>query len=605
MIQDIDAGRRAAEEELLGRVSARELMEWTTGLAKWEKVSGTPGEQEAVGYLAAQLEGFGLATKIHRFESLLGWPEEASIEVEGAGLPALPALAHALTPSTTSDGLVGRLAYVGDGKDDRLLNAVGAVALVEGMPLPATVLRGDQAGVAALIFIQEDRLHDLCVSPVWGTPTRATSKLLPHKPVVSLLRDQGEFLKHALSESTTEVRLRSKTFRGWREVPILTAEIRGRHDPDHFVMLSGHHCSWYYGAMDNSSADAALLEVAKLLGEHRAELTRSVRIAFWPGHTQGRYSGSTWYFDHFWEEISEYCVLHINVDSLGATGARFYRAECMPETEHFTTAAISDAIGVESESERQARGGDQAFWSCGVPSAFMCLSYVAAEDAAPDPFDEVGHGEGPPSRPGLPWWWHTPEDTIDRIDPDVLVRDTRVILLASYRAAAESVLPLQCAPAASDILKTLEDLQDAAGGRFDLESVISQIRDLESRAIGVEKRLEQFRSQPPRGGRVGIELNRLLLAVDRELVLVNFSASGPFDQDLAVPVSPVPLLEPVRVLASLDARSDEARFLENELVRHRNKVSYHLKRASAALASLEDLLGRLERRLGVRREESP
>src|SRR5262249_19993084 len=169
---------------------------------------------------------------------------------------------------------------------------------------------------------------------------------------------------------------------GWRITPLLTAEIRGTDESDNFVLLSGHHCSWYFGAMDNGTADATILEVARILARNRAELRRGVRIAFWPGHTHGRYSGSTWYFDHFWEDLHDHCVLHVNADSTGARGATIYRALAMPETRSFALDVIRDAIGVEAEPERQSRAGDQSFWGCGVPSIFMDLSQVPPELAA-------------------------------------------------------------------------------------------------------------------------------------------------------------------------------------------------------------------------------
>ena len=128
------------------------------------------------------------------------------------------------------------------------------------------------------------------------------------------------------------MRLWTRTFWGWRMTPLLIGEIPGTEEADDFVLLSGHHCSWYLGAMDNGSANATMLEVARALARHRDRLRRSVRFAFWPGHTQGRYSGSTWYFDTFWEDLHDNCVLHVNVDSTGARGASIYVALGMPET---------------------------------------------------------------------------------------------------------------------------------------------------------------------------------------------------------------------------------------------------------------------------------
>ena len=59
-----------------------------------------------------------------------------------------------------------------------------------------------------------------------------------------------------------------------------------------------------------------------------------------------------------------------------------------------------------------SRSSDQSFWGIGIPAMFGALS------------------EQPPApvkmRNGLGWWWHTPHDLLDKIDEQILVRDTRV-----------------------------------------------------------------------------------------------------------------------------------------------------------------------------------
>ena len=57
---------------------------------------------------------------------------------------------------------------------------------------------------------------------------------------------------------------------------------------------------WYYQSVkDVTTGDAAMLEIARILWANRGDLRRSVRLAWWPGHSTGRYAGSTWFADHF------------------------------------------------------------------------------------------------------------------------------------------------------------------------------------------------------------------------------------------------------------------------------------------------------------------
>jgi hypothetical protein len=530
------------------------------------------------------LEEYGLATTVYEFESLLGWPEEAELELRAPLTRSIRAISHSFTPSTTPEGIEGELVYLGAGEeaDFQRQPIAGKIVAMDGMPSPLRVLLGQKHGVAAVIFIN-DRLRDFCVSPVWGTPTTKTAGLLPKIPVISIVRPEDEETKRLLTQQSVRVWLRTKTFWGWRTVSILLGDVPGTIEPDKFVLFSGHHCSWYYGAMDNGAANATMLEVARVLSQHRKDLRRSVRFAFWPGHTQGRYSGSTWYFDHFWEDMHDNCVLHVNADSTGAREADFYQAYCMPETNDFALSAIRDSIGFEAEPARQARAGDQSFWGCGVSSIFMSISKVPLAQAANTGGSLfVAAGEGTTKKKfGSPWFWHTPDDTIDKIDPAVLHRDTQIFLLATLRSAVAPILPLRFSATAESIRKTLENYQAAAGDRFDLGAVIERAKKVQTAIEELDRLLDQAKQQEL-GEKVSGLGNRAILAVGRSLVPINFSGESPFEQDLAVPIPAVAVLEPVRRLAKMDSNSDEFRFLVTELIRNRNKVAFYLREALTA-----------------------
>ena len=108
---------------------------------------------------------------------------------------------------------------------------------------------------------------------------------------------------------------------GWFRSPIPVVTIPGRSEPETFVLLHGHYDSWDYGIGDNAVGDATLLEVARVLWKHRDHLERSVRIAWWPGHSTGRYAGSTWFADRFAIDLYENCIAQINCDSPGCRSA--------------------------------------------------------------------------------------------------------------------------------------------------------------------------------------------------------------------------------------------------------------------------------------------
>lgn len=578
------SGLMAAESRLLSEVSAERLWAHAEALARWERVSGTPGELAAVDYIEQRLAEYGLKTSRYEFESLLGWPEAAEVEVRAPERRRLRAITHGLVPSTPPGGLEAEAIYLGPGRESDFEGAdlSQKIVVTEGMPSPLKVLLAQRAGALALIGLQGERLHELCVSPVWGTPTTRTARDLAKIAVVSVGGTDADHLRALLRSGPVRVFVWARTFWGWRKTPIVVGELFGHVEPEKFVLFSGHHCSWYFGAMDNGAANATMLEVGRVLAQNRGGLRRSVRVAFWPGHTQGRYSGSTWYADNFWEDIFENCVLHVNADSTGARGAQIYHALCMPETKDFALGLIRDAIGWEAYAERMPRAGDQSFWGHGVPAIFMSLSLVPPELAAEGGQSQLfrAAGEAGPPRGGLPWFWHTAEDTLDKLDPEVLVRDTKVYLLGVWRAASRPILPFKYGETAREIRATLEAYQAEAGEAFDLGPVVGRARELEVLTGELDRLVEGLigRAEGLSEGLIGA-VNRGLMGLGRALVVINFTAAGPFDHDLAVPVAPLPLLAPVRRLGRLEPDSDEARFLKTELIRNRNKVMYYLRQA--------------------------
>jgi N-acetylated-alpha-linked acidic dipeptidase len=93
--------------------------------------------------------------------------------------------------------------------------------------------------------------------------------------------------------------------------------IRGREEPEKLVILGNHHDAWIYGAVDPSSGTAAILEVARALGEavkkgYRPR--RTIVFTVWDGE-EALLGGSTqWALDNA-ENLRKNAVVYINVDS--------------------------------------------------------------------------------------------------------------------------------------------------------------------------------------------------------------------------------------------------------------------------------------------------
>jgi hypothetical protein len=472
------------------------------------------------------------------------------------------------------------------------------------MPHKAWAL--EQAGAAGQIYIHGDHIHELIVTTIWGTPTPESAHRLPRTPVVSIRGTDGARLKAMLAGGPVRVRLRSETWTGWRTVPIVTGTIAGAFEPDRFVLVSCHLDSWYHGAMDNGAANAVALELVRILAPRRDRLRRSLRVAFWPGHSNARYAGSTWYADNRWEELHDRCVVHVNIESPGAAGS-------VPADELVTMAAnrrfaedlFFEMAGKRAVGRRFGRTGEQSFWGVGIPALFVTVSMWPSAQA-PDATRgilahmTVGGGEG-----GLPWWWHTPHDTIDKIDPDLLLRDARVYVATAVRLCNAPVLPFDPVATADEILGNLEVLQDQAGDRFDLSQAADRARQFREAAAALRAAADALAQQigDDAGARAEAEacriINDALMAADRALIPVCFTVAGPFDHDPAVPLPPLPGLSRVRDLAAMDPASDQFGFLLTRLVRERTRLLVALREAHHRLAAALARLGQAHDRVAA------
>jgi hypothetical protein len=583
----------------MAAVSADRLMDATRTIAQWVRLSGTPEEAQAFDWLEGQLKAIGLEVTRSRFPALVSWPESASLRVTTADGTSeeFACATHGFAASTPAEGLEGELVSVGRGTQEELAGrgVRGKIVLVDGLAAPNRGLAVEAAGVAASIWISGQRLHERLMSPVWGTPTPETAHLLPRTPSVSIKGLDGARLKQAMESGPVRVKLLTRVFQGWKDIPILTGDLvpaAAGPEARTFVLLSGHVDSWYYGAMDNGSANATMLEVARLLAQRRSSLRRGLRVAFWSGHSHGRYAGSALYADHMWQDLHDHCVAHVNVDSTGGRGATVLtEGNSMAEMRSFASEIIEAVAGQRLSPRRFGRSGDQSFWGHGVPALLMTLSEQPPEAADPvlaTLFRQISGGHGQSG--GLGYWWHTPEDTVDKIDPEFLRRDTVIYTLLAYRLCASAILPMDYLAVVEELKGVLRDLQEKAAGHFDVSPVAEKLGDLESALGRLQHAIAQLEAGRVRGG-AAWAVNRCLMDLGRALIPVNYARTGQFDQDLAVPTQPVPGLQAVAKLAAMDRASDDWHYLGTQLLRERNRVVHGVITATRAveraLASLE------------------
>ena len=247
--------------------------------------------------------------------------------------------------------------------------------------MPGKVWDFMAAGARGIVFISPgERIHEGICTSIWGAPDLDTIHRKPSLPVVSIAKSAGEWLKGLAAAGPVTVNIKTQLDEGWRKCPVVVAEFTGSIEPERFVLLHGHIDSWHVGISDNATGNAAMLEVARVLARHRDKLKRSIRLAWWSGHSHGRYAGSTWYADNFALDLLENCLAHVNCDSPGTRDATAYRdVMWMQEFDDFCRLAIEDAIGVKPTGGRLIRAGDCSFSNLGVNSFYMLLSSIPEE----------------------------------------------------------------------------------------------------------------------------------------------------------------------------------------------------------------------------------
>lgn len=568
----------AVERDLLDQVSRERLWETNAAIAQWERNSGTAEERAAFDYVRGVLDGYGLRTTLLEHPALISYPLEASLSVlDAAGhtTAELPCLAAAYSAST--DGLEAEVVDLGFGTPEEYARqeVAGKVVLLNGLATPPAVYQAERAGAVGQIFINDDHLHYMIVSTIWGTPTPDSAERIPSTPTVSVVVADGHALRAQIAHGPVRVRIHSQVFMDWVQTPLLLAELDGQHSDD-FVLFSGHLDSWEVGAMDNGSANATMIEVARLLAQGCHQLYRGLRLAFWSGHSHGRYSGSTWYADHHWEELYDRCVAHVNIDSTGARGATDYSAfPAHSELASFGEALVHTHTGQRTHAYRMSRAGDMSFNGIGLPALFMSLSQVPMTEQDTD-YVSLALGKLLDSK--MPWWWHSSEDTMDKVDLDVLLLDTRIYLSALWQLCTRPILPLDFRRSVAELQAALDELMAAAGDHLEFARLQGRAADLAAAVDALAGRAAQ--AQPSDAPALNAQFKQL----SRHLIPLTYTQAGPFDHDPAWGMPYLPGLAEAKRLATLDPESDEYHFVRTQLVREMNRAAFALRSALAVVS---------------------
>jgi N-acetylated-alpha-linked acidic dipeptidase len=565
---------------LLNEVSLEtpwELVELFAKTPRWKPAD----VNKSADMIVERLKALGVPVTVHEPDIYLSIPFDASVTVGGKTMRAKPPAYSVPTTGVTAEVAyvpaaysksIGKLFHRNQTVTD-MAALKGKIAISEGFAFPQKIREFELAGAVGVIAVNPgiDIHWGICTS-IWGTPDLDDLPRKPGIPVVAVNNPDGnELIKLAGTGQT--ITIAAHLEEGWFKQKVPVAEIRGSMEPDKFVLLHGHYDSWDMGVGDNATGDATMLEIARVLSAHAGELKRSVRIAWWPGHSTGRYAGSTWFADHFALDLDANCVAQVNCDSPGCRWAtEFKDVSWTKETEGYAKAVIKAVAGLESHGERPHRAGDYSFNNIGISSLLMLSSTMPDELRAAKGYYTVGGCGGNIA-------WHTENDTIEIADKDILLRDIKVYCEVIASIADADLLPFDWRAQVAEFGETIAGYQAAAGNAFDFAPAIAATGSL----AGI---LETFYIAAGAGKIPSATANAVIQRLARILVPINYTSGPRFRHDPATPVAPLPTLAPATQLEGMDKVM--LGFARTQLVRGQNRYIAAMREAqalaSAALA---------------------
>ena len=553
------------EREVVEAVQIGEAWSLVEEFSTLVRDSGSEQELEAVRRITKRLDAWKVPYTLHEPELLISLPGRASLKV---GDRTFNAKTPSMAKSTPAGGSTAPIVYLKSAfaksvndifaAADLGGDVKGKIVVTEGLPMPGKVADFESRGAAGVVCIAPgERIHEGICTSIWGSPDLTSHSRKPNIPVVSVNNPDGKALVDLIQGGSVTATILAELEERWRTIPVLVAEITGRVEPDRFVLAHGHIDSWHVGIGDNATGDATLLEVARVLNQHKDQLARTVRVAWWSGHSHGRYAGSTWFADTFANDLRRNCIAHINCDSPGCRDATVYEdVYWTAEVEAFAKQAVVDFTGVMPHGRSPIRAGDISFNNLGVSTFFMLTSTVPAELREQKGFYAVGGCGGNIE-------WHTEADTMEIADRGNLLRDMRMYAGAAYRAANLTVHPLDFRATIDQLVSLLENYKAQVSEFVELDGTFELTAE-------ARKALDALYAKAERAGTVEATrpFNTALLKIGRSLVSLLYSREGTYRQD---PALDIPLL-PDFATAIKALGTVAPGIMRTELTRARNRV---------------------------------
>jgi hypothetical protein len=249
-----------------------------------------PKADEAARYILQKLHAAGLTTaRLEPIRVNNPYPKDYEVTVEVDGKETLlsdSCFPLQWTAGTTPKGIVGELAYVGDGSPSnfKLVNAAGKVALIDekfmrgwiATAKDATVIAKDEGAIA--VFRANLQVDSPQQQKREGTPT----DIFPI-PVFCFSKSGGDYLRDvAVSGRHHTVKMRLQAPHEVYDAFNVVFELPGNDRSDEVILVGTHYDTGHFtGAVDNNGSIALMIKWAEYFASKNRESRNRNMIFTW------------------------------------------------------------------------------------------------------------------------------------------------------------------------------------------------------------------------------------------------------------------------------------------------------------------------------------
>ncbi|MGD6796070.1 M28 family peptidase [Metabacillus indicus] len=404
----------AFDNKVIKKISADNMYSTVAKLSQQPREAGTPGELTGAQYIKSQFEKYGYETELQPFPFYETKAENVSgsLTVNRQSYTYTP---HVFSGSYSSE-VTGQILYVGKALAGSVPDEVkGKIALIERGDIPffekiQNVLNKGAIGVIMFNSIE-------------GTNQFGQASYGQNIPAVAITKGEGLALVEKLKTETltSTIKVSGSGYVEKTSYNVI-AKLKPHKNKDNgqVVMVGAHHDSVRGGpgANDDASGVSAVLELARVMANMPTDT--ELRFVTFGAEEKGLL-GSYHYAGTLSDQEADRIVAHFQMDMIGskdaggdnpAGGLIMYTIDGKKNlvTDLGASAGARTAAAEVIPYGKLGRSDHQPFHELGIPAALFIHS----------PVEE---------------WYHTPADTIDKIDKNKLQETAEIVGASVYQIA--------------------------------------------------------------------------------------------------------------------------------------------------------------------------